>query len=188
MPVTLMQGATPSYTRSVAAGPVHGAGDRATDRDGVHQQGTAAPLSTIGSQGRKQEASGAQQQQTETAWSLLGKMYSSQVLAYMVAITDAQALVKRMRAMRPGEGNDQMIPCIIGESHPANVLPCCTLHQACVYAACVLSRASTPAAWQGAVHGGVASPARACPAAARLDLWHASTSSTASTTSRYNRR
>lgn len=44
-----------------------------------------------------------QQEQAETAWSLLGKMYSSQVLAYMVAITDAKALVRRMRSMRPGE-------------------------------------------------------------------------------------
>lgn len=86
-----------SYTRSVYGG------DAVTDRDG-HQRSTAGPLSTVGSQAQQQQASG-QQQQAETAWSLLGKMYSSQVLAYMVAITDAQALAKRMRSMRPGEHN-----------------------------------------------------------------------------------
>lgn len=85
------------YTRSVYGG------DRSA-ADGVRHAGTAAAPSVIGSQqAQKQQAGQQQQQQAETAWSLLGKMYSSQVLAYMVAITDAQALVRRMRSMRPGE-------------------------------------------------------------------------------------
>lgn len=85
-----------SYIHSVYGG------DEVTDRDGLNHRSTAGPISMVGSQAHKQQAAG-QQQQAETAWSLLGKMYSSQVLAYMVAITDAQALVRRMRSMRPGK-------------------------------------------------------------------------------------
>lgn len=73
---------------------------------GAGQQSLATgPVSVVGSQKQQQQQPHQQQQQEQagTAWSLLGKMYSSQVLAYMVAITDAKALVRRMHSMRPGE-------------------------------------------------------------------------------------
>jgi hypothetical protein len=83
-------------------GVLQGSLTRPSDEEGVTKAG-----STVGSQARRQdvEPAAAQQlqQKGDTAWSLLGKLYSSQVLAYMVAITDAQALVQRMRSMRPGE-------------------------------------------------------------------------------------
>jgi hypothetical protein len=95
----MQQGAASAYARSVYGG------SKVTDKDDLHiAKPTAAP--STGTAQTAQKAAG-QQQQAETAWSLLGKMYSSQVLAYMVAITDAQALIKRMRSMRPGE----CIPC-----------------------------------------------------------------------------
>lgn len=96
MPATL--GPPGSYTRSVLGG--------ASDRNAAHPAGA---LSTVGSQQAHRQQADGQQQQAETSWSLLGKMYSSSVLAYMVAITDAQALVRRMRSMRPGRAGLKII-------------------------------------------------------------------------------
>jgi hypothetical protein len=42
------------------------------------------------------------QAQATSAWAALGQRYSGQVLAFMISITDAQAMIRRMRAMRPG--------------------------------------------------------------------------------------
>jgi hypothetical protein len=47
-------------------------------------------------------SSAQQPSQAAGAWSLLGKMYGSQMLAYMVAIHDAKAIMDRMRHMKPG--------------------------------------------------------------------------------------
>lgn len=89
----MQQGAASAYARSVYGG------SRVTDKDDLHVAKPTATPSTVATQTAQKAAC----QQAETAWSLLGKMYSSQVLAYMVAITDAQALIKRMRSMRPGK-------------------------------------------------------------------------------------
>lgn len=66
------------------------AGSQRGSMSGGHQQ--PAPGSS----------SGQPAGQAAGAWSLLGKMYGSQMLAYMVAIHDAKAIMDRMRHMKPG--------------------------------------------------------------------------------------
>lgn len=63
-----------------------------------------APTVTGSASGLKQASDNGQAaSQTAGAWSLLSKMYGSQMLSYMVAIDDAKAIMDRMRHMRPGE-------------------------------------------------------------------------------------
>jgi hypothetical protein len=117
----VMQGAPSAYARSMYGG------SRVTDKDDLHTAKPAAAPSTAPTQ-TAQKAAG---QQAETAWSLLGKMYSSQVLAYMVAITDAQALIKRMRSMRPGKFTLYACCCECHITCKQICLPRCTLCGVC---------------------------------------------------------
>lgn len=63
-----------------------------------------APTVAGSASGARQGPPEAQQSnQANGSWSLLSKMYGSQMLSYMVAIDDAKAIMDRMRHMRPGK-------------------------------------------------------------------------------------
>ena len=66
-----------------------------------------APTVVGSASGGKQPGANEQpSSQAGGAWSLLSKMYGSQMLSYMVAIDDAKAVMDRMRHMRPGKWSD----------------------------------------------------------------------------------
>lgn len=65
-----------------------------------HKAPTVAGSASSARQASKVQLQSAQE---EGPWSLLSKMYGSQMLSYMVAIDDAKAIMDRMRHMRPGE-------------------------------------------------------------------------------------